>query len=177
MRILFPIFAALLLALTPAPSQAQTKSTASEISIYKDIRVSFSANAEKCNVVNPSLFENKLQREFAKADVKQNNESLLTMNFAVSANAFGPLDVTCVYLTTLSFVLNLKAENITGVSPRARAAIDRLGEIDMVVYTDGIFGTQNQVKTAVGGKSTAVQDRVIANIEQLVRQFAAARRQ
>ena len=175
MRILFPIFAALLLALLPARGEAQ--SAASEITIYKDITVSFSANAEKCNVVDPSGFKNKLSRELAKADVKQSNESLLVANFAVSASAFGPLDVTCVYLTTLSFVVKLQAENITGVSPRARAAIDRLGEIEMVVYTDGIFGTQSQVKSAVGGKSTAVRDRVVENIERLVQQFAAARRQ
>ncbi len=175
MRLFLSIFAVILLALLPSPGEAQ--STASEISIYKDIRVSFSANAEKCNVVAPSRFENKLQREFDKIDVKQSNESLLTLNFAVSANAFGPLDVTCVYLTTLSFVVKLQAENITGVNPRARAAIDRLGELDMVVYTDGIFGTQSQVKSAVGGESTAVRDRVMENIEQLVRQFAAARRQ
>jgi hypothetical protein len=175
MKLFLPIFAAFLLALLPARGEAQ--SAASEISIYKDITVSFSANAEKCNVVDPKLLTQKLRSELEKADVKQDNGSLLVANFAVSASAFGPLDVTCVYLTTLSFVLNLKAENITGVGPRARAAVDRLGSIDMVVYTNGIFGTQSQVKSAVGGKSTAVRDRVVENIELLVRQFAVDRRQ
>jgi hypothetical protein len=174
MRLFLAIFAAFLLALLPSHGEAQN--AASEITIYNDITVSFSANAEKCNVVDPSRFKNKLQRELDKIDVKQSKESLLVANFAVSASAFGPLDVTCVYLTTLSFVLTLQAENITGVSPRARAAIDRLGSIEMVVYTDGIFGTQSQVKSAVGGESTAVRDRVEANIEQLVRQLAAAKR-
>ncbi len=175
MRTFLMIFAALLLVSLPARGEAQ--SAASEISIYKDITVSFSANAEKCNVVDPKLFTQRLRSELESADVKQNDGSLLTLNFAVSANAFGPLNVTCVYLTTMSFVLNLKAENITGVSKRARAAVDRLGSIDMVVYTNGIFGTQSQVKSAVGGKSNAVRDRVVDNINLLVRQFAVDRRQ
>ena len=175
MRTFLMIFAALLLVLLPGRGDAQ--SAASEISIYKDITVSFSANAEKCNVVDAKLFTKRLRSELESADVKQSNESLLTLNFAVSANAFGPLNVTCVYLTTMSFVLNLKAENITGVGPRARAAVDRLGSFDMVIYTNGIFGTQSQVKSAVGGTSNAVRDRVVDNINLLVRQFAVDRRQ
>ena len=55
MRTFLMIFAALLLVLLPARGEAQ--SAASEISIYKDITVSFSANAEKCNVVDPSRFK------------------------------------------------------------------------------------------------------------------------
>ena len=47
----------------------------------------------------------------------------------------------------------------------------------MVVYTNGIFGTQSQVKSAVGGTSNAVRDRVVDNIGLLVRQLAADRRQ
>ena len=166
--------AALLLALLPAHGEAQN--VTSEINRYRTVTVTFSENAGKCNLDNDAMLREKLTGELASAGVRQSDASRLVVNYAVSANAFGPLNINCVFSTTLNFMVRLGAENINTDDPAARAAIDRLGSVDMIIYSNGFFGTQNQSQPPAGGESTTVRDRVLDNIKLSVDKFVADRK-
>lgn len=175
MRAFLTISAVFLVALLPMRGEAQSVTT--EIKRYNDIIVSFNQDAEQCNVTDAARFKRQLRKDLESADVRQSDASLLVVNFSVSASAFGAFGMSCVYTTTLSFLFTLKAENIVTDNPAARAAIDRLGEFDVVVYTDGIFGVESQLRAAVGAESTAVRDRVLDDIGILVARLANRRKQ
>lgn len=175
MRTLLTVFAAFFIVLLPARGEAQSVTT--EIKRYNDIIVSFSEGAEQCNVSDAARFKRRLSKDLESADVRQNDASLLIVNFAVSASSFGALGMSCVYTATLNFLFTLKAENILTDNAAARAALDRLGEVDVVVYTDGVFGTESQIRAAVGAESTAVRDRILDDIGILVARLANRRRQ
>jgi len=173
MRTFLTVFGAALLVLLPAHSNAQT--VPSEIKAYGAVAVSFSENAGKCNLGDDTMFKERLRSDLAKAGVQQSDASRLVVNYAVSANPFGPLNINCVFSTTLNFVVRLGADNIVTDDPAARAAIDRLGSVDVIIYSNGFFGTQNQKQPPAGGKSTSVRDRVLDNIGLSVNKFVADR--
>ncbi len=173
MRICMMVFAAALLVLLPAQGDAQN--VPSEITRYRTITVTFSENAGKCNLGDNALLKEKLSSELANAGVQQSDASRLVVNYAVSATAFGPLNINCVFSTTLNFLVRLGADNIRTEDPAARAAIDRLGSVDVIVYSNGFFGTENQKQPPAGGKSTSVRDRVLENIKLSVDKFVADR--
>ena len=174
MRTFLTVFGAALLVLLPAHSNAQT--VPSEIKVYRAIAVSFSENAGKCNLGDDTMFKDRLRSDLAKAGVQQSDASGLVVNYAVSANAFGPLNINCVFSTTLNFMVRLGADDINTDDPAARAAIDRLGSVDVIIYSNGFFGTQNQSQPPAGGKSTSVRDRVLDNIGLSVDKFVADRK-
>jgi hypothetical protein len=72
-------------------------------------------------------------------------------------------------------MVRLGADNINTDDPAARAAIDRLGSVDVILYSNGFFGTENQKQPPAGGKSTSVRDRVLDNIKLSVDKFVADR--
>jgi hypothetical protein len=170
---LMVVGAALLLVLLPAHGEAQN--VPSEINRYRAVSVTFSENAGKCNLADDSMLRAKLTSELANAGVQQSDASRLVVNYAVSANAFGPLNINCVFSTTLNFLVRLGADNINTDDPAARAAIDRLGSVDVILYSNGFFGTENQKQPPAGGKSTSVRDRVLDNIKLSVDKFVADR--
>ena len=174
MRTLITMFGVVVLVLLPTRGEAQTVS--SEIKVYHDIAVTFSENAGKCNLTDDALLKQKVRDELASVGVLQSDASRLVVNYAVSANGFGPLNINCVFSTTLNFMVRLGADNIGTDDPAARAAIDRLGSVDVIIYSNGFFGTQNQRQPAAGGDSTSVRDRVVDNIGLSVEKFAADRK-
>ncbi len=173
MRIFFGMFAAFVLVLVPARGDAQT--VASEIKAYRDVTVSFSANADSCNLTDATMFKQKMRDKLASAGVRQSDASRVTVNLAVSANGFGLLKANCVFSTKLNFLVKLRADNIVTDDPAARRAIDRLGAVDVIIYSNGFFGTQNQRQPAAGGESTTVRDRVLKNIDLSVNKLVADR--
>jgi hypothetical protein len=171
MRTLITMFGIVVLVLLPARGEAQT--SASEIKAYRDVTVTFSENAKSCNLTDDAMFKKKLRDDLASVGVLQSDASRLVVNYAVSANGFGPLDINCVFSTGFSVLVRLGADNIVTDDPRARAAIDRLGSVDAIIYSNGFFGTQNQRQPAAGGDSTTVRDRVLENIGLAVKKFVA----
>ena len=174
MRTLLAMFGVAVVVLLPTRGEAQA--VTSEINVYRDIAVSFSENAGKCNLTDGALLKQKLRDELASVGVLQSDASRLVVNYAVSANGFGPLNINCVFSTTLNFLVRLGADNIVTDDPAARAALDRLGSVDVIIYSNGFFGTQNQRQPAAGGESTTVRDRVIDNIGLSVEKFIADRK-
>lgn len=174
MRTLLMVFgAAALLVLLPAHGEAQN--VPSEITRYRTVTVSFSENAGKCNLGDDAPFMEKITSDLANAGVQQSDASRLVVNYAISANAFGPLNINCVFSTTMNFLVRLGAADINTDDPAARAALDRLASVDVVIYSNGFFGTQNQKQPPAGGKSTSVRDRVLENIKLSVDKFVADR--
>jgi hypothetical protein len=171
MRILLTMFGMVALILLPARGEAQT--VTSEINAYRDVTVTFSKNVKSCNLTDDAMFKKKLRDDLASVGVLQSDASRLVVNYAVSANSFGLLNINCVFTTKLSVLVRLGADNIVTDDPRARAAIDRLGSVDVIIYSNGVFGTQNQAQPAGGGDSTSVRDRVLDNIGLSVKKFVA----
>ncbi len=173
MRIFFGMFAAFVLVLVPARGDAQT--VASEIKAYRDVTVSFSANADSCNLSDDTIFKQRMREKLAGAGVRQSDTSRIIANLAVSAKGFGLLNANCVFSTTLNFLVSLRADNIVTDDPAARRAIDRLGAVNTIIYSNGFFGTQNQRQPAAGGESTTVRDRVLEIIDLSVNKLVADR--
>ncbi len=173
MRIFFGVFAALVLVLVPVRGDAQT--VASEIKAYNNVTVTFSKNADSCNLSDDTIFKQRMREKLAGAGVRQSDASRVTVNLAVSANGFGPLKVNCMFSTTLNFLVKLRADNIVTDDPAARRAIDRLGSVNTIIYSNGFFGTQNQRQPAAGGESTTVRDRVLEIIDLSVNKLVADR--
>ncbi len=173
MRIFFGMFAAFVLVLVPTRGDAQT--VASEIKAYRDVTVSFSANADSCNLSDDTIFKQRMRDKLAGAGVRQSDTSRIIANLAVSAKGFGPLNANCVFSTKLNFLVNLRADNIVTDDPAARRAIDRLGAVNTIIYSNGFFGTQNQSQPAAGGESTTVRDRVLEIIDLSVNKLVADR--
>ncbi len=80
-----------------------------------------------------------------------------------------------MFSTTLNFLVRLRADNIVTDDPAARRAIDRLGAVHVIIYSNGFFGTQNQRQPAAGGESTTVRDRVLEIIDLSVNKLVADR--
>jgi hypothetical protein len=173
MRIFFGMFAAFVLVLVPARGDAQT--VASEIKAYNNVTVTFSKNADSCNLSDDTIFKQRMREKLAGAGVRQSDTSRVIANLAVSANGFGPLKVNCMFSTKLNFLVKLRADNIVTDDPAARRAIDRLGAVDVIIYSNGFFGTQNQRQPAAGGESTTVRDRVLEIIDLSVNKLVADR--
>ncbi len=173
MRILIGILAVLVIVLAPGRSDAQT--AASEIRAYRDVTVTFSENADECNLSDDKMFKQKMREKLAGAGVRQSNASRVNVNLAVSANGFGLFNTNCVFSTKLDFLVKLGAENIVTEDPAAKLAIDRLGAVDVVIYSNGFFATQQQKQPFDGGSSIAVRDRVLEIIGSSVDKFVADR--
>ncbi len=173
MRIFFGMFAALVLVLLPARGDAQT--VASEIKAFNNVTVTFSKNADSCNLSGNTIFNQRLREKLEGAGVRQSDASRVTVNLAVSANAFGLLKANCMFSTTLNFLVKLRADEIVTDDPAARRAIDRLGAVNTIIYSNGFFGTQNQRQPAAGGESTTVRDRVLKIIDLSVNKLVADR--
>ncbi len=173
MRIFFGMFTAFVLVLVPVPGEAQT--VASEIKAFNNVTVTFSKNADSCNLSDDTMFKQKLREKLEGAGVRQSDASRVTVNLAVSANGFGLLKANCMFSTKLNFLVKLRADEIVTDDPAARRAIDRLGAVDTIIYSNGFFGTQNQRQPAAGGESTTVRDRVLEIIDLSVNKLVADR--
>jgi hypothetical protein len=173
MRLFLGIFAAFILVLLPVRGDAQT--AASEIKAFNNVTVTFSKNADSCNLSDDKMFKQRMRDKLASAGVRQSDASRVTVNLAVSANGFGLLKANCMFSTKLNFLVKLRADEIVTTDPAARRAIDRLGAVDTIIYSNGFFGTQNQRQPAAGGESTTVRDRVLETIDLSVDKLVADR--
>ncbi len=173
MRTILTMFGVVVLVLLPARGEAQT--VASEINAYRDVTVSFSVNANSCNLSDDTMFKQKMREKLEGAGVRQSDASRVTVNLAVSANGFGLLKANCMFSTKFNFLVKLRADEIVTTDPAARRAIDRLGAVDVIIYSNGFFGTQNQRQPAAGGESTTVRDRVLEIIDLSVNKLVADR--
>lgn len=173
MRIFIGMLAVFVIVLAPVRSDAQT--AASEIKAYRDVSVTFSENADECNLTDDTMFKQRVREKLEGVGVRQSNASRVNVNLAVSANGFGLLNTNCVFSMKLNFLVKLRAGNIVTEDPAARLAIDRLGTVDVNIYSNGFFATQQQRQPFDGGRSVTVRDRVLEMIRFSVDKLATDR--
>jgi len=173
MRIFIGVLAAMVIVLAPARGEAET--AASEIKAYRDITVTFSGDVSGCNLSDDTMFKQKLHEKLEGAGVRQNDASRVSVNLAVAGKGFGLLGTNCAFSTRLNFLVKLPASNIVTDDQTARLAIDRLGAADVLIYSNGFFGTQQQKQPFDGGRSVAVRDRVLENIDMSVNKLVEDR--
>ncbi len=150
---------------------AQAQGVATEIERYSSIRVAFSQNAERCNLKDPAIFEERLAESLGKV-IPQSNESALTANLGISGTVFGPLRAQCTYHVRLSFMATLSKDNLTNIPQQAMEAIERLQEVNVVLYEIGVIGTEVMRQPNAGGPAIGPRDAVFKGIDILVDRFA-----
>jgi len=149
---------------------AQAQGVATEIERYNSIRVTFSQNAARCNLKDPAIFEERLAASLGKV-IPQNSESALTANLGISGTLFGPLSAQCTYHVRLSFMARLTQDNLTNIPEQAMEAIERLQEIQVVLYEVGVIGTEVMRQPNAGGPAIGPRDAVFKGIDLLVARF------
>ena len=127
----------LVVPLSPAVAGNVTK----ELVMYNRVAVWLSENVQRCNLRDKDVLADYVTRKLADAGLERSNESVLRVRLAVSGAPFGLGQ--CVINTNVQFVTRLKAENVVTDKPRVRQALDRLGEFDIILWTQGMFATRS----------------------------------
>ncbi len=154
---------------------AQDSTIAKEITGYRDINVSFSKNAEKCNLKDADLFKDHLRAKFAEIGVTQREDLYSYVNLIISGQKFGLIGGQCVTEVRLNFYAVLTPDNIVTSDDRLKNTLNKLERIPLTYYQDGQFGVQPQVQPSAGGESTRSQEAVLGMIENLVKNLKAKR--
>lgn len=173
MRILFGLLAVVAISLAGGRSDAQT--AASEIQDYRNVTVTFSENADECNLSDEEIFKQTMREKLAGAGFQQSEVSRVDVNLAVSANGFGLFNTNCVFSTRLELLVKVNADTIKTSDPAAQRAIERIGAVDVVIYSNALIATQQQKQPFDGGDSIAVRDRVLEMIGSSVNKLVADR--
>ena len=156
-----------LVPLAPAIAGNVTK----ELNSYNGLTVSISENAAKCNLTDKAVFSDYLGGKLHELGLKDNPNSMVHVVLGISGTTFGLLGAQCVMHTQVSFNVLLRAENIVTDNQTARAAIDRLGEFPIRIWSHGAFGIKPLSQPAAGGKSLAAYDAVKDQIDIIVARF------
>ena len=147
-----------------------------EIWGYRDTVVTFSMNAEKCNLKDDAQFKTRLREKLNSIGIKQTDETNLVAILSISATGVGVLNTQCASNIQLSFASVLRADNIVTDNERTRRIVDRLGQIPIIVYQIGMFGVQSMQQPAAGGESKDAQKAVIDMIDKMVTRLAKDRK-
>lgn len=126
---------------------AQT-SIPKEIVGYNKIAVTFSEDAKKCNLEDPTAYKMRLGEKLAGIGIKQNDQSVMTASLVVSGQKFGATGGYCVSLVELSFQTALSKDNIVTGDKNVRRAVDKIGIIPIIVYERGMMAVQPQTEPA-----------------------------
>jgi len=156
-----------LVPLAPAFAGNVTK----ELNGYNGLSVSISENAAKCNLTDSAVFSDYLREKLHDLGLKNNPNSMVHVALGISGMTFGLLGAQCVTHTQVSFNVLLRAENIVTDNQTARAAIDRLGEVPIKLWSHSAFGVTPLSQPAAGGKSLAAYDAVKSHIDLIVARF------
>ena len=153
---------------------AQT-SVPEEITGYRAIGVSYSAQAKNCNLEHSATYEARLREKLAGIGVTQNANSIMVANIGITGQKVGLLGGRCVTMVELAFVTLLSKDNIVTDNPDIRRTIDRLGSFPIVVYKNGVIKVHTQEEPAAGGPSTSAKEAALALIDILVKRLAEKR--
>ena len=76
MRIFLGVLAVFVIVVAPGRSDAQT--AASEIKAYRNVTITFSENADECNLSDDTIFKQKIREKLAGAGIRQSDASRVT---------------------------------------------------------------------------------------------------
>ena len=162
--------AAMVMASPPAHGQS---SVAKEIIWFHSAQASLSKSAAKCNLTDPNMFSSHLSKRLHAIGLPRNKNSRIVATVGIAATTYGFLSGSCAYNVTLQFQTFLGAEEIVTTDPRVRAALDRLGNLPVSIYQDGVFG--GVVLSGMADKPDSAQKKVKEVIVGLVERFKIAR--
>ena len=134
------VFIAAGMVVASPPAYAQS-SVAMEIVWFHSAQVSLSKSAAKCNLTDPNMFASHLSERLQAIGIARNKNSRIVATLGISATTYGFLSGNCAYNVTFQFQSFLNAEEIVTTDPRIRAALDRLGNLPVSIYQDGVFGS------------------------------------
>jgi hypothetical protein len=172
MRKLAPL---LLACVISTGAYAQESSITKEISGYRGINVSFSENAQKCNLKDAKLFEDHLRTKLAGIGVTQREDLYSYVDLLISGQKFGIIGGHCVTEVRMNFYAVLTPANIVTSDERLKSTLDKLERIPVTYYQDGRLGVQPQDQPSGGGESTTSQEAVLKMIENLVESLKSKR--
>ena len=154
---------------------AQT-SVPKEITGYRQINVSFSEGAKKCNLEHRAEYQERLREKLAGIGVVQSDENYSVISLGVSGQRFGLIGGHCVTMVELNFVAALSKDNIVTSDQRVREVVDKIGIFPISLYKDGMFAVQAQEQPAAGGESTKSKEAALKMIDDLVGNLANKRK-
>ncbi len=158
---------------------AQNTSVHKEIVGFKGISVNLIGNIKKCNVTDTKNLVNNLQDRLGEIGIKQDPESVVNVTLRVAGGRFGAASVLCNYSVNLDFQTWLSSKNIVNVPPRARAALDRMKVLPIVLWSGTTFGVttipEKMNPDKPGGQDQAEQ-AAIKGTTLLVKRFEELRK-
>ena len=169
------LLAGFLACLVSAGAAAQGTGIPKEIVGYRNIEVTFSESAAKCNLKDSKMFEDRLRRSLADAGISQREDMYSMVGLAINAQPFGLLDAQCVTRVEVVFQTLLGKDNIVTSDQRVREVVDRLGVVPVTFYKDGAFAVQAQTQPAAGGESTKAQEAAFEMIDSIVERIKTKR--
>ncbi len=159
------------LTLVTQGATALAQSVPQEITGYRAIDVTFSANAHKCNLKDSEMFTARLRDRLSEIGIEHSDQSIVVARIGVTGFRYGLLGGTCASQTQLTFQTVLRAENIVTDNPAVRRAVDRLQVLPIILYDIGSIGVQPQTEPDQGGPSVTSRDAVFEMIDSLVERF------
>ncbi|MDJ0608396.1 MAG: hypothetical protein QNJ67_05425 [Kiloniellales bacterium] len=161
--------AVLLLVFPLASASAQSAGNVTkELIGYNKIAVNFSANAARCNLTDASVLEKHLVEKLDEIGLKQTDESQSVVILNVAGTTLGLLGAQCSTYTGLQIQTRLRGDQVTTDNPRVRAALDRLVEIPILLWSHGAFSVTTLPQPSAGGPSLAAYDAVKSNLSVII---------
>lgn len=148
-----------------------------EIVAYNGITVGFSENAAKCNLTDKAILADYLGGKLDELRIKDNPNSIVHVVLSVSGTTLGLLGTQCATHTDLRFETRLRSENIVTDSETVRRAVDRLGELPIVLWSRGAFRVTSLPQPEGGGPSLKAYDAIKENLDLILERFKEQRGQ
>lgn len=169
------ILAAIAFAIAISTSAVSADELVADLLNYKEVKVNFSETADKCNLSQATLFEDRLEQGILKSGFQKNPESRMIVLLNVAANSFGILGSQCATTVSLNMQTYLKGQEVITENPEVQVVLDKYVEFPISVYRSGMFGVQAQDEPSAGGKSTSSRDAVLVMIDKIIEDLNKAR--
>ena len=163
----FVVVLFLVLPLATASASDVTK----ELVSYNTVAVGFSKNAAKCNLKEKAILEEYLVQKLDEMGLKENPNSQVVVRLNVAGTTLGLLGAQCATYTGLQIQTRLRAENIVTDNPTVRAAVDRLEEFPILLWTHGAFSVTTLPEPSAGGESLEAYNAVKQNLDVIVERY------
>ena len=174
----FFIFSVLVLAATPAVAQ-NSPSVAKEIRGFRTVNVLLTGKTKDCYITETDVFVKRASDKLGEIGIKQNPESIVNVDLNVVAQPFGVLNQVCAYSVSMDLTTRLSSQNLVTDSPQVRAAIDRLKNFPVGLWSASAFGVATLTEKAnisKGQRSTEAEKGALEAVDVLVNELAEYRK-
>lgn len=155
---------------------ANADEVAKNLAGFKSLKVTLGENAGDCNLAGAAkMFGDRLAGHLTASGLQLRGDAFSDVELVISNQKFGVLGGHCALDVSVTFRGNLPAQNITGVSDRARRVIDGMGHLPIMLWHRSAFAVTPLTEPSAGGPSLEGQKFAVILIDRIAEQFDQAR--